>query len=183
MADVKGECEQPRALAELLGYGATCDAYHRVRPAPDMEESARAMRMAVRDAGLVMEEIELIHYHGTATKLNDQLETAAVKMASGEAHARRLRGTSVKSMIGHPQGACGLASLVATMGALTMPGVRPFVPPTINLNDQDVEGGCDLEYTANRAVETDARTALINCLAFGAKNTALVVRAGAAQVG
>jgi 3-oxoacyl-[acyl-carrier-protein] synthase II len=141
-----------------------------------MEESARAIRMAVRDAGLRMDDVELIHYHGTATKLNDQLETAAVKMAFGE-HARRLRGTSVKSMIGHPQGACGLASLVATVGSLTMPNVRPFVPPTVNLRHQDVEGGCDLEYTANRAVETEARTALINCLAFGAKNTAVVAKA------
>jgi 3-oxoacyl-[acyl-carrier-protein] synthase II len=164
-------------IGELLGYGATCDAYHRVRPAPDMEESARAMRMAVRDAGLRMGDVELIHYHGTATRLNDQLETAAVKLAFGE-HAQRLRGTSVKSMIGHPQGACGLASLVATLGALTTPGLPPFVPPTINLHDQDIEGGCDLNYTANRAVETDGRTALINCLAFGAKNTAVVVRAG-----
>lgn len=165
-----------RTVGEVIGYGATCDAYHRVRPAPDMAESARAMRTAVRDAGLRLDEVDLIHYHGTATRLNDALETAAVKLAFGD-HARRLRGSSIKSMIGHPQGACGLASLVATLGALTTPGVRPFIPPTINLRDPDFEGGCDLDYTANRAAETRARIALINCLAFGAKNTAVVVRA------
>ena len=164
-------------IAEVLGYGATCDAFHRVRPAPDMAESARAMRLAIRDAGLTPDDIELIHYHGTATRLNDQLETAAVKLAFGP-HAPRLRGTSVKGMLGHPQGACGLASLVATVAALTSPGIRPFIPPTINLHDPDLACGCDLDYTPRCAVETDGRTALINCLAFGAKNTAVVVRAG-----
>lgn len=164
-----------RPLGEVLGLGCTCDAYHRVRPAPDMAESARAMRAAVRDAGLSPGDIEVVHYHGTATRLNDSLESAAVKLAFG-GHAHRLRGSSIKGMIGHPQGACGLASLVATLGSLTR-GPRPFIPPTINLHEPDIEGGCDLDYTPLRAVETTARTALINCLAFGAKNSAVVVRA------
>ncbi len=165
-------------VGEVLGYGATCDAYHRVRPAPDMAESARAMRTAVRDAGLRPEDVELIHYHGTATRLNDALETSAVKLAFGD-HARRLRGSSIKGSIGHPQGACGLASLVATLGSLTpppAPGARPFIPPTVNLHEPDTGDGCDLDYTPLRAVETTARIALINCLAFGAKNTTVVVR-------
>lgn len=183
-------------LASVLGYGATCDAYHRVRPAPDMEEAARAMRLAMADAGLTPGEIELIHYHGTGTQLNDALETAAVKMAFGE-HAGTLRGTSVKSMIGHPQGASGLAALAATMcGLRPADGGPAFIPPTINLREPDP--ACDLDYTPNVAATLDApesggrgarggpvvelspagrgrRRALINCLAFGAKNSALVI--------
>lgn len=162
-------------LASLLGYGATCDAYHRVRPAPDAEEAARAIALAVRDAGLSPADIEVLHYHGTATLLNDRLETQTVKQAFG-AHAGRLRGHSVKSQIGHPQGASGLASLVATLAGLTgADGGAPFIPPTINLRLPDPD--CDLDYTPNHAAPTEARTALINCLAFGAKNSALVVRA------
>ncbi len=182
--------ERP-GLAAVRGYSATCDAYHRVRPDPDAGESARAMREAVRSAGLAMEEVELVHYHGTATRLNDEQETHAVKLAFGD-HARRLRGTSVKSMIGHPQGACGLAAVVATIGALAArdeaPGAGdvesasargssdtagPFVPPTINLREPDPV--CDLDYTPLTAVPTQARIALVNCLAFGAKNSAVVL--------
>ncbi len=169
-------------LGELLGYGATCDAFHRVRPAPDMEESARAMRLTIADAGVHPREIEVLHYHGTSTKVNDAAETMAVKMAfgdgaGGDGHARRLVGTSVKSQIGHPQGACGLAALVATLAGLTNQdqGEGSFVAPTINLRHADPE--CDLDYTPNAPAATRARTALINCLAFGAKNSALVVRA------
>jgi 3-oxoacyl-[acyl-carrier-protein] synthase II len=167
-------------LGELMGYGATCDAYHRVRPAPDMQETARAMRIAIADAGLHPAGIGLVHYHGTSTQVNDAAETAAVKLAFGDGpdgHARRLIGTSVKSMIGHPQGACGLASLVATLGALNHldGGDGAFVPPTINLHRLDPE--CDLNYTPNAPVPTEKRTALINCLAFGAKNSAIVVKA------
>jgi 3-oxoacyl-[acyl-carrier-protein] synthase II len=163
-------------LGAVLGYGATCDAYHRVRPDPDMGESARAMLLAVEDAALRREDIELIHYHGTSTQMNDAVETAAVKAAFGE-HARRLAGHSVKGAIGHPQGASGLAALVATMAGLVgADGGAPFVAPTINLNEPDPV--CDLDYTANVAKDTGLRTALINCLAFGAKNSALVVRAG-----
>ncbi len=163
------------ALAEMLGYGATCDAHHRVRPAPDMEESARAMRLAVGDAGLAMEDVEVVQWHGTSTEMNDALETAAVKRAFG-AHASRLVGSSIKSMIGHPQGACGAAALVATIASLANldGGAGPFVPPTINLDEPDE--ACDLDYTPNEARPTMARTALVNCLAFGAKNSALVVR-------
>jgi len=161
------------ARARLLGYGATCDAYHRVRPDPDMAESVRAMHLAIEDARLKPGDIGVIHYHGTSTQLNDAVETQAVKAAFGD-HARSLRGHSVKGAIGHPQGAGGLAALVATLAALTgADGQPPFLPPTINLNDPDP--ACDLDYTPNHSVPTVARTALINCLAFGAKNSALVV--------
>ncbi len=161
-----------RVIATLAGYGATCDAFHRVRPAPDMEESARAMRLAMEDAGVVPEEIDLIHYHGTATPLNDALETKAVKLALGEARARRVPGHSVKSMIGHPQGACGLAAVVSTLACLR--GTEPVIFPTINLERPDP--ACDLDYTANVARGAgQVRHVLVNCLAFGAKNSAIVL--------
>src|SRR5690606_35668034 len=118
--------------------------------------------------------VGVVHYHGTGTRLNDELETRAVKLALGEEHARRVAGTSVKSMIGHPQGASGAASLVAAIASLGgMDGGGAFVPPTINLEEADA--ACDLDYTPNAARATDARAALVNCLAFGAKNSALVV--------
>jgi len=165
-----------RPMARALGYGVTCDAYHRVRPAPDMEQSARAMREAIEDAGLSPRDIGVVHYHGTGTVLNDRLETLAVKRALGEAHAKRVVGHSVKGAIGHPQGASGLAAAVATLAALT--DERPFLLPTVNLDEPDVEGGCDLDYTPReaRAARGD-ETVLVNCLAFGAKNSAVVLRA------
>jgi 3-oxoacyl-[acyl-carrier-protein] synthase II len=168
-------------IGELAGYGATCDAYHRVRPDPDMTECARAMQLCAADAGARMSDFELIHYHGTATQLNDALETRVVKAAFGE-HARRLRGTSVKSMIGHPQGAGGLASLVASLIGMNPACAGdegpPFIPPTINLDEPDPE--CDLDYTPRRAVELapGPRLVMVNCLAFGAKNSALALLAG-----
>src|SRR5205085_9483218 len=131
----------------VMGYGATCDAYHRVRPDPDMGECVRAMVLALEDAGVQRGGVDLVHYHGTSTQMNDAVETAAVKTAFGE-HARRLTGHSVKGAIGHPQGASGLAALVATMAGLTgADGGRAFVAPTINLNVADPV--CDLDYTAN----------------------------------
>lgn len=162
-------------IAELMGAAATCDAYHRVRPDPSMEESVRAIHEAIDDAGLEPTDIEAVHYHGTSTPLNDTLETAAVKAAFG-GHAGRLVGHSVKGAIGHPQGASGMAAFVATIAALTSqdePG-RPFALPTINLGTPDP--ACDLDYTPNAARPSEARTFLINCLAFGAKNSALVGR-------
>lgn len=162
-----------RPLARALGYGVTCDAYHRVRPSPDMEQSARAMREAIEDAGLAPEDIDVVHYHGTGTELNDRLETVAVKRALGEAHAKRVVGHSVKGAVGHPQGASGIASAVATIGALT--DERPFLLPTVNLDQPDVESGCDLDYTPREARPARGDEAvLVNCLAFGAKNSAAV---------
>lgn len=167
-----------RIVAEALGYAATCDAYHRVRPDPDMTECVRAMHLAIEDAGLVPGDVEVIHYHGTGTPVNDSLESEAVKRAFGD-HARTLAGHSVKGAIGHPQGASGLAALVATLAGLTgQDGGDAFVAPTVNLEVPDRAHGCDLNYTPTAGVPTAARTALINCLAFGAKNSALVVRTG-----
>ncbi len=168
-------------LARLLGYGATCDAYHRVRPDPDMLQCARAMTMAIDGAGLEREQIDIVHYHGTSTQLNDAAETRAVKAALGESHALATTGHSVKSMIGHPQGASGAAALVATLAGLAnLDGSEsgPFAIPTINLDEPDIEGGCDLDYTPIHARPVGAGSTLhtlVNCLAFGAKNSALVL--------
>lgn len=165
-------------LANLLGYGSTCDAYHRVRPDPDMTESQRAIAESLRDARLDPADIELIHYHGTATPMNDVVEARAVRAAFG-AHADRLRGHSVKSMIGHPQGASGLASLVASLAGLSSADAHPdgpFIHPTTNVDQQDPE--CPIDITPNAAVPARGdEFFLINCLAFGAKNSVLVGRA------
>ena len=168
-----------RIIGHVRGYGATCDAFHRVRPEPDMRESTRAMQLALEDAAIAPEAVGVIHYHGTATAINDALETLAVKNALG-AHAVKVRGHSVKSMIGHPQGASGLAAIVSTLAGLSgADGGKPFIFPTINLDSCDL--ACDLDYTPNHAANADAsrdRFALINCLAFGAKNSALVLEVG-----
>jgi 3-oxoacyl-[acyl-carrier-protein] synthase II len=157
-----------RAYAEIRGYGATCDAHHRVRLDETGEEPARAMTLALEEAGLPPETIGYLAYHGTSTELNDRVETRAVRRAFGKA-AQRLPGSSVKSMIGHPQGACGAAGLAATVL-----GMRDgFLPPTINLERYDPE--CDLDYVANEARPAAVEHALCNCIGFGSKNSALVV--------
>jgi 3-oxoacyl-[acyl-carrier-protein] synthase II len=153
---------------ELTGYGATCDAYHRVRLEDTGEEPARAMRLALAAAGRAPEELGYINLHGTSTQLNDRIETQAVKLALGDA-ARRIPASATKSQLGHPQGASGAAGLGAALLALTS-GV---IPPTINLDEPDP--ACDLDYTPNEAREARVKAALCNCIGFGSKNSALVV--------
>jgi len=162
-----------RPIARALGYGSTCDAYHRVRPAPDMAQCALAMTNAIADARLTPRDVDVVHYHGTSTQVNDAAETLAVKQAFGD-HAPKLKGHSVKSMIGHPQGACGTAAVVATLGAMTgLDGSDPFLPPTINYREADP--ACDLDCTPSIALPLGSRrNVIVNCLAFGAKNSALV---------
>jgi 3-oxoacyl-[acyl-carrier-protein] synthase II len=159
-----------RIYGEIAGYGATCEAYHRVRLEECGEEPARAMGLALREAGMAAESVDYLNYHGTSTELNDRIETRAVKLAFG-AHAHKLPGSALKSIIGHPQGACGAAGLAATL--LTMrDGVAP---PTLNLTEPDPE--CDLDYIAEEARPLSVGTAVVNCIAFGSKNSALVVKA------
>src|SRR5215831_14383491 len=167
--------ERERALArgariygEIRGYGATCDAHHRVRLDESGEEPARAMSLALGEAGLPAEAIGYLAYHGTSTELNDRVETRAARKAFGGA-AERLPGSSIKSMIGHPQGACGAAGLAATLLAMR----DSYLPPTINLESSDPE--CDLDYVANASRPLSFETALCNCIGFGSKNSALVV--------
>ena len=158
-----------RIYAELVGYASTCDAYHRVQIAPTGHDAARAMRMAVEGAGLAMSEIDYLNLHGTATRINDKTESAAVRMAFGD-RAHEIPASSTKSMIGHPQGASGAAGVVATLMAMR----NGFVPPTINLESPDPE--CDLDYVANEGREAQIDAALCNCIAFGSKNSALVFK-------
>jgi 3-oxoacyl-[acyl-carrier-protein] synthase II len=157
-----------RVHAEIRGYGATCDAHHRVRLDESGEEPARAMTLAMSEAGLAPEDIQYLAYHGTSTALNDRIETRAAKIAFGKA-ASNVPGSSIKSMIGHPQGACGAAGVAATVL-----GMRDgFLPPTINLDAPDPE--CDLDYVPNTARNAQIENALCNCIGFGSKNSALVL--------
>jgi 3-oxoacyl-[acyl-carrier-protein] synthase II len=154
--------------ASLDGYGSTCDAYHRVQMAPDGEEIVRAMQLAVDRSGRRREEIGYVSYHGTSTVLNDAVESRSVRRLFAD-HADRLAGSSVKSMIGHPQGASGAAGVVTSALALS----RDFLPPTINQVEPDP--ACDLDYIPNRGRHAAAEAALCNCLGFGSKNSALVL--------
>jgi 3-oxoacyl-[acyl-carrier-protein] synthase II len=155
--------------AEIAGYASTCDAYHRVQIAPTGHDAARAMRMAIEGAGLTIDEIDYLNLHGTATKINDRTESAAVRMAFGD-RARNIPASSTKSMIGHAQGASGAAGAVATLMAMK----HNYAPPTINLENADPE--CDLDYVRNRGREARIDSALCNCIAFGSKNSALVFK-------
>jgi 3-oxoacyl-[acyl-carrier-protein] synthase II len=155
--------------AEITGYGATCDAYHRVRLAEDGDEPARAMGVALQDAGVEAKDIDYVNLHGTSTLLNDRIETSALKRAF-DGHAARIPMSATKSQIGHPQGASGAAGLGATLCAMH----TNRIPPTINLDDADPD--CDLDYVPNEAREANVKTALCNCIGFGSKNSALVVQ-------
>jgi len=154
--------------AVVSGYGSTCDAYHRVRMDDSGEEPARAMQLALKEAGVAPEQIGYLNYHGTSTELNDRIETRAVKLAFGK-HAQRLAGSATKSMIGHPQGACGAAGVAATLMAFR-DGV---LPPTINLDTPDPE--CDLDYVPDVGRRAEIEAAVCNTIAFGSKNSALVL--------
>ncbi len=154
---------------EIAGYGSTCEAFHRVRLEECGEEPARTIGMALDEAGIAPEAIGYINYHGTSTDLNDRIETRAMKLAfNGNAH--RIPGSSLKSMIGHPQGACGAAGIAATLLAMR-DGV---IPPTLNLDEADPE--CDLDYVPHHSRGLDFEYALANCIAFGSKNSAIVLR-------
>ncbi|HEX8179672.1 MAG TPA: beta-ketoacyl-[acyl-carrier-protein] synthase family protein [Pyrinomonadaceae bacterium] len=154
--------------AEITGYGATCDAYHRVRLADDGEEPARAMQLALADAGRTSADVDYVNLHGTSTVLNDRIETRALKRALG-AHAHRVPMSATKSQVGHPQGASGAAGVAAALCAIN----TNIIPPTINLDEPDPE--CDLDYVPNEAREARVRVALCNCIGFGSKNSALVI--------
>jgi 3-oxoacyl-[acyl-carrier-protein] synthase II len=168
------ELEHARArgakiYGEIAGYGSTCEAFHRVRLEECGEEPARAIGLALEDACVPPEAVDYLHYHGTSTELNDRIETRAVKLAFGS-HAGRLPGSSVKSIIGHPQGACGAAGVAATLLAMR-DGVAP---PTINVDEADPE--CDLDYVTEPGRKMEIEYAVANCIAFGSKNSALVLK-------
>jgi 3-oxoacyl-[acyl-carrier-protein] synthase II len=158
-----------RIYAELAGYGSTCEAFHRVRLQEDGEEPARAITLALEDAGTPAQQIDYVNLHGTSTELNDRVETRALKLALGE-RARRIPMSALKSQIGHPQGASGAAGVAATLIAMK----QGVVPPTINLESPDPD--CDLDYVPDLGRRAAIEYAVCNCVGFGSKNSALVLR-------
>src|SRR5437870_2136852 len=157
-----------KIYAEITGYGATCDAYLRVRLEEGGDEPARAMTLAMKDAGIEPKDIDYINLHGTSTLLNDRIETSALKLAMN-CNAARIPMSATKSQIGHPQGASGAAGLGATLCAMH----TSIIPPTINLDEPDPD--CDLDYVPNESREAEVNVALCNCIGFGSKNSALIV--------
>jgi 3-oxoacyl-[acyl-carrier-protein] synthase II len=137
---------------------------------PDGEQIVRCLTQALGRSGRHVDEIGYINYHGTSTQLNDAIESKCTRAVLG-AHADRVPGSSIKSMIGHPQGASGAAGVVTTALALS----RGFLPPTINLSDPDP--CCDLDFLPNQGRAASVEAALCNCLGFGSKNSALVLGA------
>jgi len=154
-------------LAEITGYGASCDAYHITAPDPEGAGAALSMRLALEDAGLAPQDADYINAHGTSTPLGDKLETLAIKEVFGE-HAARLAVSSTKSMTGHLLGAAG--GLEAAVCVLAID--RGEIPPTINLDTPDPE--CDLDYVPNVARRADVKVALTNSFGFGGHNATLV---------
>ena len=157
-------------LAELVGYGSTCDAYHITAPRPDARGGAQAMKDALAEAGYAQSERLYINAHGTGTPLNDTAETKAIKDALGEDAARAAKISSTKSMTGHMLGAAGAVEAIACVKALQ----TGILPPTIGLNDPDPE--CDLDYCANSPAEYAPEVALSNSLGFGGHNACLAFR-------
>lgn len=158
-----------RIYAELVGYGATSDAYHITSPAEDGSGAARAMRNAIQDAGMKPEEIDYINAHGTATHHNDLFETRAIKLALGD-HAKKVRINSTKSMIGHLLGAAGGVEFIACVKSIE----DGFVHATAGLQVDDPE--CDLDYTKGEGVSCAVNAVLTNSLGFGGHNASLVVK-------
>jgi 3-oxoacyl-[acyl-carrier-protein] synthase II len=158
-----------RIYAEISGYGSTCDAYHRVRLQEGGDEPARAMTLAMEDAQVNPGDIDYVNLHGTSTVLNDRIETNALKLALN-CSSHDIPMSATKSQVGHPQGASGAAGLGAALCAMQ----TGIIPPTINLDEPDPD--CDLDYVPLRAREATVRVALCNCIGFGSKNSALVIR-------
>ena len=156
-------------IAEVCGYGNTCDAYHVTAPRPDGQTQATAIRMALDQAGYTSEDVLYINAHGTGTALNDVSETLAFKLALGE-DAYKAHISSTKSAMGHLLGAAGAAEALAAILALK----NSIVPPTINLDEADPE--CDLDYTPNQPVKADLTLAISDSLGFGGHNSCVAFR-------
>lgn len=155
--------------AEVCGYGATSDAYHITAPHPEGEPAAKAMEMALKEAGVSLDDEIYINAHGTSTQLNDKIETKAIKKVFGE-RAYKIPINSTKSMIGHTLGAAGAIEFVVC--CLTIK--NKIIHPTINYRTPDPE--CDLNYTPNKAIEKDVKVALSNSLGFGGHNATLLIK-------
>jgi beta-ketoacyl-acyl-carrier-protein synthase II len=160
---------QARIYAEFAGHASSTDAYHFAAPDPEAAGPIRAMRWALRDAGLDPEQVDYINAHGTSTPLNDPTETKAIKKVFGE-HAYKLAVSSTKSMIGHAMGASGSLEAVACTKVI----YHGIIPPTINYENPDPE--CDLDYTPNQARQAQIDVALSNSFGLGGQNACLVIK-------
>lgn len=159
-----------KIYGEVVGYGSTCDAYHMTAPLPDGSGAAKAMKLAMEEAGITSKEVSYINAHGTSTHANDSGETAAIKLAMGE-DAYQIPVSSTKSMTGHLLGAAGAIEAIACVKALE----EDFLPPTINYHNPDEE--CDLDYIPNEGRKVDkAEYALSNSLGFGGHNAVLCLK-------
>lgn len=158
-----------KIYGEVVGYGLTGDAYHITAPAPEGEGGARAMKMALDDAGLAPESVDYINAHGTSTEYNDKFETAAIKAVFGE-HAKNLAVSSTKSMTGHLLGAAGAVEAIFSVLAIK----DSVIPPTINYETPDPD--CDLDYVPNIAREQSVSVVMSNSLGFGGHNATLVFK-------
>lgn len=158
-----------KIYAEVVGYGATCDAYHMTSPAPGGEGGARAIKLAIKDAGIELNDISYINAHGTSTPYNDKFETAAIKSVFGEA-AYNIPVSSTKSMTGHLLGAAGAIEAIICAKALE----ESFIPATLGYKVADEE--CDLDYVPNEGRKADIKYALSNSLGFGGHNATIVLK-------
>lgn len=158
-----------RIYAEITGYGMSCDAYHMTAPDPEGDGAARAMKAALKDGGLNPEDIDYLNAHGTSTKLNDKIETLAIKKALGS-HSKKVMISSTKSMTGHQLGAAGGVEFVVCCLALK----DGIVPPTINYEFPDPD--CDLDYCPNVARKANLEVCMSNSLGFGGHNATLIVQ-------
>ncbi|MDI6703193.1 MAG: beta-ketoacyl-ACP synthase II [bacterium] len=155
--------------AEVVGYGVSGDAYHMTSPSPDGTQAARAIKLALQDANLNIEDVDYISAHGSSTPLGDKIETKVLKQVFGD-YAYKLPINSIKSMIGHSIGATGAIELIASVLEMQ----NNFIHPTINLENPDPE--CDLDYVPNVGRESNIKVAVSNSFGFGGKNTVLIIR-------
>lgn len=161
-----------KIYAEVMGYGSSCDGYHLTSPNPDGIEGAKCMKYALKDAGMDPSEIQYYNAHGTSTKINDPSETNMIKNAFGIENAKNLHISSTKSMHGHCLGATGAIEAMICVKAIN----DSYVPATINLDEQDIEGGCDLNYTPNKGIEANIDAAMSATFGFGGHNGAIIIK-------
>lgn len=158
-----------KIYAELAGYGSTCDAYHITSPAEDGSGAAKAMELAMEEAGVTPEQVDYINAHGTSTHHNDLFETRAIKRAFKEA-AGKLKISSTKSMVGHLLGAAGAIEMIVCVKSIE----EGYIHPTVGTKETEEE--CDLDYVIGAAVEQDVNIAISNSLGFGGHNASLLVK-------
>lgn len=160
-----------KIYAELAGFGTSCDGFNITAPLKDGSGAALAVKEALEDAGVKPESVQYYNAHGTSTHANDMGETAMLKLAFGD-HAKKLHISSTKSMTGHLVGAAGAIEALFCVKAIN----EGFIPPTINLENPDVEGGCDLDYTPNVGIQCNVETAVSASLGFGGHNGCVVLK-------